>query len=180
MLSATAFGTGVIFITKLTKKHSAMAVMGSSLFIPGLVLAAAMWLIRSPAPTGAPDWTALLLFSLLPLAAALTYVVGLSRIGASLTSVIGSFSILLTVAFQLILIRLGAEAMLPANIPLAVAGGVMGSLASTSYTGQKYSLRRSFSGARDRRARSAARRSQTLLRTPRTVGGADARRLLTP
>jgi drug/metabolite transporter (DMT)-like permease len=127
MLSAAAFGSGIIFITKLTRIHSAQLVTGCSLFISGLILAAILWATRAPAPS-APDWTALLLFSLLPLAAALTYIVGLSRIGASLTSVIGSFSILLTVVFQLALLRLDIEVMLPTNISLAVAGGIMGVL----------------------------------------------------
>jgi drug/metabolite transporter (DMT)-like permease len=125
MLSATAFGSGIIFITKLTKIHSAQTVTGSSLFISGLILAAILWTTQRPALTG-QDWVTLLLFSLLPLTAALTYIVGLSRIGASLTSVIGSFSIILTVVFQLVLLWLNVEVMLPTNIPLAVAGGVMG------------------------------------------------------
>lgn len=127
MLSAAAFGSGIILITKLAKTHSAQAVTGSSLLISGLILAMILWTTRAPA-VAVPDWIALLLFSLLPLTAALTYIVGLSRIGASLTSVIGSFSILLTVAFQLALLWLKVEVMLPTNIPLAVAGGIMGVL----------------------------------------------------
>lgn len=99
MLSAAAFGSGVIFITKLTKTHSAQAVTGSSLFISGLILAMILWITQTPA-ISAQDWVTLLLFSLLPLTAALTYIIGLSRIGASLTSIIGSFSIILTVVFS--------------------------------------------------------------------------------
>jgi drug/metabolite transporter (DMT)-like permease len=125
MLSAAAFGSGIIFITKLTKTHSAQAVTGASLFISGLIMATILWTTQAPAIT-AQNWLALLLFSLLPLTAALTYVVGLSRIGASLTSVIGSFSIILTVIFQLGLLWLSVEVMLPTNILLAVAGGIMG------------------------------------------------------
>ncbi|WP_187147437.1 EamA family transporter [Candidatus Nitrososphaera gargensis] len=125
MLSATAFGSGIIFITKLAKTHSAQAVTGSSLFISGLILAMILWTTQAPA-ISAQDWMVLLLFSLLPLTAALTYVVGLSRIGASLTSIIGSFSIILTVVFQLALLWQNVEVILPANIPLAVAGGIMG------------------------------------------------------
>lgn len=126
MLSAAAFGSGVIFITKLAKTHSPQAVTGSSLFISGLILAMILWTIRAPEMITLTDWVALLLFSLLPLTAALTYIVGLSRIGASLTSIIGSFSILLTVVFQLTLLWLNVEVMLPTNVPLAVAGGIMG------------------------------------------------------
>ncbi len=125
MLSAAAFGSGIIFFTKLAKTHPAQAVTGSSLFISGLILAAVLWSTQVPAMT-AQDWMALLLFSLLPLTAALTYMVGLSRIGASLTSIIGSFSIILTVVFQLALLSLNMDVILPANIPLAVVGGIMG------------------------------------------------------
>jgi len=125
MLSAAAFGSGIIFITKLTKTHSAQAVTGSSLFISGLILAMILWITQAPA-ISAQDWVTLLLFSLLPLTAALAYIIGLSRIGASLTSIIGSFSIILTVVFQLALLWLNVEVVLPANIPLAVAGGIMG------------------------------------------------------
>lgn len=126
MLSAAAFGSGIIFITKLTKTHPAEAVTASSLLISGLILAAVLWTSQQAPAISAQDWAALLLFSLLPLTAAMTYIVGLSRIGASLTSVIGAFSILLTVAFQLALLWLNVDVILPANIALAVAGGIMG------------------------------------------------------
>ena len=65
---------------------------------------------------------------MLPLSAALTYVLGLVRIGASLTSTIGSFSLLLTVIFQLLSISVGIKMLLAPNIPLAIAGGTLGVL----------------------------------------------------
>lgn len=125
MFSAIAFGSGIIFITKLAKTHSALAVTGSSLFISGLILAAVLWSTHSPT-IAVQEWFALLLFSILPLTAALTYVVGLSRIGASLTSIIGSFSIILTLVLQLFLLWLNIEVKMPANIMLAAIGGIMG------------------------------------------------------
>lgn len=126
VLSAVSFGTGIIFVTRLTRKHSALQVTGASLFISGLVLAAILW---TSAPTiAASDWTILLAFSILPLAAALTYVYGLARIGASMTSVIGSFSILLTILFQVGLLIFDIDVILPSNIPLAVLGGSLGIL----------------------------------------------------
>jgi len=126
VLSAVSFGTGIIFVTRLTRKHSALQVTGASLFISGLVLAAILW---TSAPTiAASDWTILLAFSILPLAAALTYVYGLARIGASMTSVIGSFSILLTILFQVGLLIFDIDVLLPSNIPLAVLGGSLGIL----------------------------------------------------
>jgi drug/metabolite transporter (DMT)-like permease len=125
ILSAAAFGSGIIFISKLTKAYSALSVTGSSLFISGLMLAVTLWVNSAPAVTPS-TWIVLFLFSILPLSAALTYVVGLVRIGASLTSTIGSFSILLTLVFQLALVWLRLKMILPPNIPLAVAGGVLG------------------------------------------------------
>lgn len=125
VLSAVAFGSGIIFITKLAKTYSALQITGSSLFTSGIVLAVVLWTTSAPA-IQPPDWTVLALFSLLPLSAALTYVIGLSRIGASLTSTIASFSILLTVVFQLTLLALDVQVILPTNIPLAVAGGALG------------------------------------------------------
>ena len=126
VLSAVSFGTGIIFLTRLTANHSALQVTGASLFISGLILAAILW---TSAPTiTADDWIVLLAFSLLPLAAAFTYIVGLARIGASMTSVIGSFSILLTILFQLALLAFDIDVILPSNVPLAVLGGTLGIL----------------------------------------------------
>jgi drug/metabolite transporter (DMT)-like permease len=127
ILSAAAFGSGIILISKLTKGYSALSVTGSTLSLSGLILAVTLWVSSTPTVTSS-EWMVLLLFSILPLSAALTYVMGLERIGASLTSTIGSFSILLTVAFQLALVWLGLKMILPPNIPLAVAGGILGVL----------------------------------------------------
>ena len=125
ILSAAAFGVGIIFISKLAAVYRSLSVTSSSLFISGLILAIAFWFNRSPALTSL-EWATVLLFSVLPLSAALTYVMGLARIGASLTSTIGSLSILLTVIFQIVLVSLGIRMSLPANIPLALTGGILG------------------------------------------------------
>ncbi|MGH9992124.1 MAG: EamA family transporter, partial [Nitrososphaera sp.] len=77
MISAVSFAAGIIIITVLTRTYSVLLVTGSTLFISGLVLAAALW---TTAPTTGPaDWVFLLAFSILPLSAALTYVMGLRR-----------------------------------------------------------------------------------------------------
>lgn len=124
IISAIVLAIGIIIITKLTKKYSALQVTGASLFVSGIVLGVILWIT---APVIAPiDWTYLLAFSLLPLLASYTYVVGLARIGASMTSTIGSFYILITVLFQLVLLTFGVEVLLPSNIPLAVLGGALG------------------------------------------------------
>ena len=126
MISAVAFGTGVILVTRLTRVHSALKISGASLLISGAILAGVLW--TSPPTITTSDWMAIAAFSLLPLFAALTYVIGLARIGASMTSVIGSFSILLTILFQLVLLGYGVDVILPSNIILAVVGGSLGIL----------------------------------------------------
>jgi drug/metabolite transporter (DMT)-like permease len=125
IFSALSFGSGIVFVAKMTKSHSALAVTAATLFGSGVVLAAILWASNLPS-TMLSDWMILLLFSFIPLSAALTYILGLARIGASLTSTIGSFSILLTVVFQLILFSVGVQVNLPSSIPLAVVGGALG------------------------------------------------------
>lgn len=124
VISAASFAAGIILITKMTKAHSALQITSSSLLISGIILSAVLW-AGGPEISG-PDWAILIAFSVLPLLAALTYVVGLARIGASMTSTIASFSILLTVVFQLVLLALGFQVILPSLVPLAIIGGILG------------------------------------------------------
>ncbi len=126
-ISAIAFAAGVIFMTKLFERHSSSEASGASLLISGLILTAI--LILCPSSTlhpGVRDWIFLALFSLVPLAGALLYVVGLNRIGASLTSTIASSNILFTLFFQLLLRGIGIRTNIPENILLAVVGGALG------------------------------------------------------
>jgi drug/metabolite transporter (DMT)-like permease len=108
----------------MTKEHSALRITSSSLLVSGVMLSAVLW-VAAPEVSGL-DWAMLIAFSILPLLAGLTYVVGLARIGASMTSTIASFSILLTVILQLILLALGFDAILPSLVPLAIIGGILG------------------------------------------------------
>ena len=127
MLSAFTFAAGVIFMTKLVERYSSIEVSGGSLFISGLILAAILILRMSS--TSHPEignWIFLVFFSLVPLLAAFLYVIGLSRIGASLTSTIASSNILFTLLFQLLFRGFGIKANLPENILLAVIGGALG------------------------------------------------------
>ena len=126
LVSAVCFGAGIILVTKLTANHPALAVTGVSTFLCGAILASALW---STLPTmGLMEWFAVLAFSVLPVGAAYTYIVGLARIGASMTATIASFSILLTLLFQIFMALVGFPAMLPHNIPLAISGGSLGVL----------------------------------------------------
>src|SRR5207248_3860715 len=102
-------------------------VSGASLLISGLILVAILILSRAQVSTpSVPQWIYLITFSLFPLFAALLYVIGLNRIGASLTSTIASSNILLTIFLQLVLMGFGIKVNLPENITLAILGGVMG------------------------------------------------------
>jgi drug/metabolite transporter (DMT)-like permease len=144
ILSAIGFAGGVIFLTKLTMISSPLEVAGASMLTSGLILVGfmAVGIISYPADNqvlpskeifalGQPlvfSVVVFLFFSLLPFIGSLSYSTGLSRIGASLTSTIGSSSILVTVMLQLILREFGINTHLPENIFLAIFGGVTGFL----------------------------------------------------
>lgn len=125
IVSAFAFAAGVIVMTKLVETHSPLEVTGASLLISGLILSGIAF-ATSTFYLKIRDWAFLISFSLVPMLAALLYVIGLSRIGASLTSTIASSNILLTILLQLIFREFGIRAILPENIPLAVMGATMG------------------------------------------------------
>jgi drug/metabolite transporter (DMT)-like permease len=127
ILSAVAFAGGVIVMTKLVKRHTTIEVTGASLLISGLILAILLILSTSHTsiPT-VPEWIFLISFSIFPLAGALLYVIGLDRIGASLTSTIASSNILFTLFLQLLFKGLGVNVNLPENILLALIGGALG------------------------------------------------------
>lgn len=125
IVSAFAFGAGIIIMTKLVETHSPLEVSGASLLISGLILAGIMSTTSIP-HLRIENWVYLILFSLVPLLAALLYVIGLRKIGASLTSTIASSNILITLFLQLVFREVGIGAILPQNIPLAVIGATMG------------------------------------------------------
>jgi len=128
VLSAFAFACGVIIMAGLVKKHTSSEVTGGSLLISGLVLIALFIMSSQSSLPTAQSFVYLVLFSFLPLTAALLYVVGLNRIGASLTSTIASSNILFTLFIQLFLRAIGVESNLPQNVLVAIVGGVLGLL----------------------------------------------------
>jgi drug/metabolite transporter (DMT)-like permease len=125
ILSAFTFAAGVILMTRLVQRHDSIEVSGASLLISGLGLTTIL-ILRTPSLHTSVDWIFLVLFSLVPLFAALLYVVGLSRIGASLTSTIASSNILFTLLFQILFRGFGIRTNVPENILLAVIGGALG------------------------------------------------------
>jgi drug/metabolite transporter (DMT)-like permease len=142
ILSAFGFAGGVLFLTKLTLNYSPIVVAGASMFVSGLILIGFMIvglllyeandamlpynnmsLLRQPLILVISIF---LLFSSLPFIGSLSYSTGLSNIGASLTSTIGSSSILMTIIIQLVLKEFGINSHLPENIVLAIFGGIAG------------------------------------------------------
>jgi drug/metabolite transporter (DMT)-like permease len=127
ILSAVTFAIAIIFLTKLVGFHSPIQVAGASLLISGLILAAFQLTYYLEIPT-VQEWGFLLLYSFLPLIGALLYSMSLRKIGASITSVIASSAYLMTIMIQLTLNEFGLKTILPENIPLLVAGGLLGLL----------------------------------------------------
>ncbi|MDQ4101554.1 MAG: DMT family transporter [Thermoproteota archaeon] len=125
ILSAVAFATGIIFLTKLVGDHSPIQVTGASLLFSGLILAPFQLIYYSEIPT-MEEWGFLLLYSFLPLMGALLYSMSLRKIGASITSIITSSTYFMTIIIQLTLREIGLKPILPENIPLLVAGGLLG------------------------------------------------------
>jgi drug/metabolite transporter (DMT)-like permease len=139
IISALGFAVGVLFLTKLLSKHSPVEVAGTSLFVSGLFLIGTLLIIFSaygvPFIPGFsfPDilntFVILTLFSILPFLGALSYCVGISKIGPALTGTIGASSILITLACQMALKELGIMiGNLPVNVALAGLGSVLGFL----------------------------------------------------
>jgi drug/metabolite transporter (DMT)-like permease len=126
--SAFTFAAGIIFMTKLVERHNSIEVSGGSLLISGLILAAILIPRMATSYPGIESLILLVLFSSVPMAAAFLYVIGLGRIGASLTSTIASSNILFTLLFQLVFRAFGIRSNLPENILLAVIGGSLGIL----------------------------------------------------
>jgi len=135
IVSAFGFALGVLFLTKLVSKHSSIEVAGASLLLSGILIGVLLLfsfqdlaISSQLSPAQAPRTIIILiLFSLLPFVGALSYSVGLSRIGAALTGTIGASNIIITLAGQITLRELGITAShLPENIFLALLGGPFG------------------------------------------------------
>ena len=138
IVSALGFAVGVLFLTKLVIIHSPLQVAGASLLVSGIILSFFLvvfvsaldhhvpYFSRNSVPVYPTAIIALLFFSWLPFIGALSYSIGLSRIGAALTGTIGSSSILLTLVFQVILKQFGLDVNLPQNILIAGLGSVFG------------------------------------------------------
>ena len=72
------------------------------------------------------DLWILFLFSFIPLSSALFYNIGIKKLGASITSILASSTIILTIIFQVLLNMMGHAMILPLNISIAILGGSIG------------------------------------------------------
>jgi drug/metabolite transporter (DMT)-like permease len=138
IISALAFATAVLFMTKLVSIHSPLHVSGASLLVSGLILIGLLLFCVSIFPEifsftrvstlGLPVVIiALLLFAWIPFVGALSYSVGLRRLGAAITGTIGSCSIILTLTLQVLLNVSGILfSNVPENILLAGVGSLVG------------------------------------------------------
>jgi drug/metabolite transporter (DMT)-like permease len=138
IISALGFAIGVLFLAKLVSIHSPLEVAGSSLFISGLILIGLLIVfvsifqhqifpyIEISMLVSPVVIIALSLFAWLPFVGAFSYSVGLSRVGAALTGTIGSSSIFLTLALQVVLNESGElHSNLPQNLLLAAFGSMI-------------------------------------------------------
>ena len=123
-ISAVFLAISIILIAKMTRTHSASAVTGGVLLISGIILTGYVWISEPPKLTSI-DWVFIIIFSGLPLLVALTYVSGVAKIGASVTAVVGSSSIMLTMLFQFLLFASGLQVIFPDSIAGAIVGGIM-------------------------------------------------------
>ena len=160
ILSAFGFALGVLYLAKLVSTHSSIEVAASSMLISGFILIGFLVVgvlldqMQDTTTHGTSILTfniennneliliigTLILFSLLPFVGSLSYSIGLSRIGASLTATIGSSSIIITLIMQLLLLEVGFPSNLPNNTYLAVLGGITGFLGIYVIHMRDYSL----------------------------------------
>ena len=121
----SAFET--VFITKLLLKYNALEVSAFMLIISGLVLNIS-WFFIDDLGGEVNIYALLYLFiiaPLIPLILTISSYVSLKRIGASLSTIIWSCSIILTVVVSLILMYFGTPFTVPENITVALIGGII-------------------------------------------------------
>lgn len=128
IISAICFAFGVLFLAKLSSRYSPLEISGMCLLLSGSILITVMFIFTPELSIYmiTSYWYIFIVFSLLPLIGTILYVIGIKRIGASLTSTIASSRILLTLILQILLTQIGIRNTLPDNIFLALIGGILG------------------------------------------------------
>ena len=134
IISAICFATSYLFTAKLVKNDSPIKVTGLLLFLSGLAFIVISSLILTVTKNSVFSFEGLnveelwilFLFSFVPLSSALFYNIGMKKLGASITSILASSTIILTIIFQVLLNLMGHAMILPLNISMAILGGSIG------------------------------------------------------
>ena len=134
IISAICFATSYLFTAKLVKNDSPIKVTGLLLFLSGLAFIVISSLIFTVTKNSVFSFEGLnveelwilFLFSFVPLSSALFYNIGMKKLGASITSILASSTIILTIIFQVLLNLMGHAMILPLNISMAILGGSIG------------------------------------------------------
>ena len=134
IISAICFASSYLFTAKLVKNDSPIKVTGLLLCLSGLgfiVISSVIFTVtKNPIFSfeglNVQDLWILFLFSFVPLSSALFYNIGIKKLGASITSILASSTIILTIIFQVLLNMMGHAMILPLNISMAILGGSIG------------------------------------------------------
>jgi drug/metabolite transporter (DMT)-like permease len=134
IISAICFASSYLFTAKLVKNDSPIKVTGLLLLLSGLAFIVISSLIFTVTKNSVFSFEGLnieelwilFLFSFVPLSSALFYNIGMKKLGASITSILASSTIILTIIFQVLLNLMGHAMILPLNISMAILGGSIG------------------------------------------------------
>jgi drug/metabolite transporter (DMT)-like permease len=134
IISAICFASSYLFTAKLVKNDSPIKVTGLLLLLSCLAFIVISSLIFTVTKNSLFSFEGLnieelwilFLFSFVPLSSALFYNIGMKKLGASITSILASSTIILTIIFQVLLNLMGHAMILPLNISMAILGGSIG------------------------------------------------------
>jgi len=134
IISAICLASSYLFTAKLVKNDSPIKITGLLLFLSGLAFIVISFVIFTVTKNSVFSFEGLnveelwilFLFSFVPLSSALFYNIGMKKLGASITSILASSTIILTIIFQVLLNLMGHAMILPLNISMAILGGSIG------------------------------------------------------
>ena len=122
ILSAMCNALAITLFAKLIVRYNPTEVSGWIMLMSGLIINVVQYIFYPP-HLSMIDWLYLIGFSFIALSAFTLYNVSMKRIGASMTSIITSSSLVLTVVIQLVIVPFGIAFSLPSNLILALLGG---------------------------------------------------------
>ncbi len=127
ILSSLVLGCSVVLTTAMLRAYELTALSGVELFLSGVIVLGFAVTLSDFSWPGVGGWVLLVMLGLFPAVGLLTYNSGLTRIGASLTSVLFALTGIMTVGVQLLVLAFfpDADFLPPENIVLAVMGGAV-------------------------------------------------------